>query len=55
MISWNEVMLWPQVASAREIQVTPTVILPQGWHYGTALTATGHDGSTDAFRHRSVE
>ncbi len=49
MISWNELMLWPQVASAKQIQVTPTVTLPEGWHYGTALTSTGHDGNTIHF------
>ncbi len=49
MISWNEMMLWPQVASAKQVQVTPTVILPDGWKYGTALTATGHAGNTTHF------
>ncbi len=49
MVSWNEVMLWPEVSSAKDIQVTPTVILPEGWKYGTALTATGHAGNTTHF------
>ena len=30
MISWNEVMLWPQVPNAKDVQVTPSVILPTG-------------------------
>lgn len=49
MISWNEVMLWPEVASAKQVMVTPTVTLPEGWKYGTALTATGHAGNTTHF------
>ncbi len=49
MVSWNEVMLWPQAPSAKDVMVTPSVILPEGWKYGTALTATGHDGNTTHF------
>src|SRR6185437_459255 len=49
MVSWNEVMLWPETASAKNVLVTPTVTLPAGWQYGTALTATGHAGNTTHF------
>jgi predicted metalloprotease with PDZ domain len=49
MISWNEVMLWPQVASAKDVQVTPSVILPTGWKFATALTITGAEGTTTHF------
>lgn len=49
MISWNEVLLWPQTASAKTVLVTPSVTLPDGWKYGTALTPTGSDGNTTRF------
>ena len=49
MISWNEVMLWPQVASAKQVLVTPTLVLPDGWKFATGLTITGHDGNTTHF------
>ncbi|MGC2511026.1 MAG: M61 family peptidase [Acidobacteriaceae bacterium] len=49
MISWNEVMLWPQVASAKDVQVTPSVILPTGWKFATALTITSTGGTTTHF------
>ncbi len=49
MVSWNEVMLWPQVASAKQLLVTPSVTLPEGWKYGTALTPTGNVGNTTHF------
>jgi predicted metalloprotease with PDZ domain len=49
MISWNEVMLWPQVASAKDVQVTPSVILPTGWKFATALATTGTEGTTTHF------
>ena len=43
MISWNEVMLWPQAKSAKDVLVTPTVILPEGWRFATALTSTSNE------------
>jgi predicted metalloprotease with PDZ domain len=49
MISWNEVLLWPQVPNAKQVLVTPSVTLPAGWQYGTALTPTAHDGDTTHF------
>ncbi|HVC90366.1 MAG TPA: hypothetical protein VND66_07065 [Acidobacteriaceae bacterium] len=49
MISWNEMMLWPEVPSAKDVLVTPTVTLPQGWKFATALTTSGHDGNTIHF------
>jgi predicted metalloprotease with PDZ domain len=49
MISWNEVMLWPKVPSAKDVQVTPSVILPTGWKFGTALTTTSTEGTTTHF------
>ena len=49
MISWNEVMLWPQAKSAKDVLVTPTVILPEGWKFATALTSTGNEGATTHF------
>jgi predicted metalloprotease with PDZ domain len=49
MISWNEVMLWPQTASSKDVQVTPSVTLPAGWKFATALTTTGTAGTTTHF------
>jgi len=55
MISWNEVMLYPQGKIAAEIPVTASVTLPDGWQYGTALTPTGHEGTTTHFATVSLE
>ena len=49
MISWNEVMLWPEVPSAKDVLVTPTVTLPEDWKFATALTTTGQEGNTIHF------
>ena len=54
MVSWNEVILWPANRPAPETMVTPSVTLPEGWKYGTALTATGHEGNTTHFQTVSV-
>ncbi|HUZ04812.1 MAG TPA: hypothetical protein VMU62_05605, partial [Acidobacteriaceae bacterium] len=55
MVSWNEVMLYPQGKVAADIPVTPSVTLPEGWHYGTALTPAGTDGATTHFATVSLE
>jgi predicted metalloprotease with PDZ domain len=36
-ISWNEVLLYPKGVKASEIQFAPTLLLPSGWEFGTAL------------------
>ena len=54
MVSWNEVILWPASKPAHETMVQPSVTLPDGWKYGTALTPTGHEGNTTHFAAVSV-
>ncbi len=54
MVSWNEVLLWPASTPAPQTMVTPSVTLPEGWKYGTALTPTGHEGNTTHFEAVSV-
>jgi predicted metalloprotease with PDZ domain len=55
MLSWNEVVLYPQGPSQSEIKVQPSVTLPAGWKYGTALTRTGGSGDTVTFAPVSLE
>ena len=38
-LNWNQVVLYPQGATSDEVQVAPSVELPAGWRFGTALTA----------------
>jgi predicted metalloprotease with PDZ domain len=63
VLNWNTVLLYPytgpstQVAS---IEVTPTIILPEDWHFATALvpntpSAAPLSGSTVAFQTVSLE
>lgn len=50
LLSWNELVLYPAGhKDDAEIFVQSSVILPQGWQYGTALprTAPGKDSDTE--------
>ncbi len=38
MISWNQVVLYPSSPKPNNIIITPSLILPDGWKYYTALT-----------------
>ena len=42
MLSWNQVLLYPQGAQSDEVTFKPSLRLPAGWKYGTAL-ATGRE------------
>jgi predicted metalloprotease with PDZ domain len=48
-LSWNTVVLYPAGHFSRDIHVRPTVVLPAGWKFATALEATGKDGDTVRF------
>lgn len=38
LLSWNQVVIYPSEPKADDISVTPSLKLPEGWKYGTALT-----------------
>jgi len=40
-LNWNQVVLYPQAAASDAVQVVPSVRLPAGWKFGTALN-TAH-------------
>jgi predicted metalloprotease with PDZ domain len=37
-LNWNAVVLYPQGASSDAVEFSPSVTLPTGWKFGTALT-----------------
>ncbi len=46
-LQWNAVVLYPAGYFARQIMVEPSVQLPEGWQFATALeTATSNGGAT---------
>jgi len=49
ILSWNQVLLYPKGFAAKELTFIPSVKLPAGWKYGTALPGAKQDGDTIAF------
>jgi predicted metalloprotease with PDZ domain len=48
-LNWNQVVLYPDKAASDAVEVTPSVRLPAGWKFGTALTAAHVSGDEVAF------
>jgi predicted metalloprotease with PDZ domain len=56
LLSWNTVLLYPANTNAADLRVTPTLRIPAGWKYGTALEPSGKPGEeTTAFKTVSLE
>jgi len=53
-LSWNTVVLYPAGHFSRDIHITPTAILPDGWKYATALETASQDGSTVHFKETTL-
>ncbi len=49
-LQWNTVSLYPAGYYARQIQVEPSVKLPDGWHFGTALETASQEGGSVRFK-----
>ncbi len=50
VVSWNEVVLYPAGTPASEVKFVPSIKVPEGWKFGTALTASSTEGETTHFR-----
>lgn len=49
VINWNQLLLYPGGFPSRDITVIPSLTIPQGWQFGTALPVSKQDGSTIHF------
>ena len=49
VLSWNQVLLYPAGAPAKDIPFAASLKLPAGWKFGTALPMTKQDGDTIEF------
>jgi predicted metalloprotease with PDZ domain len=54
-VQWNNLVLYPAGHDARAITVQPTLRLPTGWGYGSALRPAALDGDTVQFQPVSLE
>lgn len=49
-LQWNATSLYPAGYYARQINVEPSVTLPAGWQFGSALETASRDGDTVHFK-----
>ena len=49
-LTWNSVLLYPAGYFARRIQFAPSVRLPEGWKFASALEVKSQDGSMVQFK-----
>lgn len=49
LLSWNQVLLYPQGRPMKEIMFVPSLKIPEGWKYGTALPGAKENGNTIDF------
>jgi predicted metalloprotease with PDZ domain len=49
LLSWNQVLLYPAGRAAHEVMFVPSLRIPTGWKYGTALPGGKQTGETIEF------
>ena len=49
VLSWNQVVLYPEGHTAHEVMFQPSLRLPAGWKFGTALPGAKQTGATIDF------
>jgi predicted metalloprotease with PDZ domain len=55
VVSWNEVALYPAGTPAGEVRFEPSLQLPEGWKFGTALADGARAGNAVHFQPVSLE
>ncbi|MHB1022421.1 MAG: M61 family metallopeptidase [Acidobacteriaceae bacterium] len=50
VLEWNSVVMYPAGIPVRNISIQPSITLPEGWGFGTALTFAGKGPGTGASR-----
>ena len=54
-LQWNAVVLYPAGYFARQIMVEPSVRLPEGWQFATALETAASNGGVTTFKPVSLD
>jgi len=49
-LAWNKVLLYPAGHFSRDISFAPSIRLPQGWHFATALEVSAQQGGRVQFK-----
>ena len=55
LLSWNQVLLYPKGAPASEIMFEPSLRLPEGWKFGTALPIANESGGEIHFQRVALD
>jgi predicted metalloprotease with PDZ domain len=55
LLSWNTLLVYPDGANASDVMFTPSVKVPDGWKFGTALDRDGESSGTTKFKTVSLE
>lgn len=50
VLNWNELVLYPANTPSKDVVFQPSVTLPDGWKFGTALTETSRQGNSIEFK-----
>lgn len=55
LLSWNELVVYPAETKAADVMITPSLKVPEGWKFGTALEPTSTPAQTTSFKTVSLE
>src|SRR5580704_16700365 len=55
LLSWNTLLVYPDGTNAGDVMFTPSITIPAGWKFGTALDASGTTGQLTNFKTVSLE
>jgi len=55
VISWNQLLLYPEGHTAADVTFAPSLRLPSGWKFGTALPIAKNSGAEVEFQPASLE
>jgi predicted metalloprotease with PDZ domain len=55
LLSWNTLLVYPDGTNASEVMFTPSITIPAGWKFGTALDRDGGSGQQTSFKTVSLE
>lgn len=53
-LTWNSVVVYPAGYFSRDIKLAPTLRMPQGWEYATALDTLTHNGNEVKFKETTL-
>ena len=53
-LSWNTVVLYPAGHFSRRVHFTPSIRLPEGWKFATALETSSQDGNLVHFKETTL-